>query len=132
MKSAAAALCLVAGAAFAHPDHSPYDAPGALWKLIEMDGKPFTANVLLEFPQIGRIQGTAPCNRFQAEMWAAYPWFQVENIAATRCACPDLAEETRFFGALRAMSFAESADGFLILTGEKDGSMVFTPALSAE
>lgn len=128
MKRLAAAFGLAVMAAVvavAHENHSPYDAPGVLWQLSEIDGKPFAARALLEFPGIGRISGQAPCNRFSGEFWSAYPWFDPGPLSATRRACPDLAEEDRFFEALERMTLAEADHEFLILTDDARGSMVF-------
>jgi len=126
------ALCLVATMVQAHYGHSPFDAPGIRWQLIEIDGKPFPANVLLEFPGIGSLTGEAPCKRFHAEIWSACPWFQPGRIAATRRACPDLAAEAQFFAALQAMTLAEADDKFLILTGENPNAMVFSRVPAGE
>ncbi|MEZ5799138.1 MAG: META domain-containing protein [Paracoccaceae bacterium] len=132
MKPLVLALGLAAMPVSAHEGHSPFDDPGSLWQLIEIDGKPFKAKALLEFPEIGRMAGRAPCNRFSASLWSAYPWFQPGPIAATRSACPDLAEESRFLEALGRMTLAEADGDILILTGDSRDSMVFTRLVSGE
>ncbi|MDQ2090774.1 META domain-containing protein [Marimonas arenosa] len=132
MKALAAALCLTALPCAAHDSHSPFDAPGVIWRLIELDGKPFRSKAVLEFPEVGTITGECPCNRFRGEMWSAYPWFDPGPLAATRRACPDLADETRFFAALERMTLAEADHELLILTDDEGGAMVFTRAASGE
>ena len=124
------AICMATPPVPAHEGHSPYDAPGILWQLIDLNDKPYEAQATLEFPEIGRIQGQAPCNRFFGEMWAAYPWFKLDGVAATRRACPDLEAESLFFTTLQQMSLAEHAEGYLILTGDDGQVMVFKPVLT--
>lgn len=127
-----AALAVCAPMGQAHGTHSPYAAPGEVWQLIELDGAPFSASATLEFPEIGQLVGNAPCNRYRAEMWAAYPWFKLDNIAATRRACPDLALETRFFDTLKSMNLSEADGDVLILTGDGRRSMVFRRAATSD
>lgn len=125
MKAWGLALALSTLPVAAHEGHSPFDDPGSLWGLIEIDGKSFSSNALLEFPKIGRMTGQAPCNRFSAALWSTYPSFQPGPIAATPRACPELEDETRFFDALARMTLAEADGDILILTGEGRESMVF-------
>lgn len=123
---------MAATPASAHPNHTPFETPGDLWRLVELDGKPFEARATLRFPRTGRIEGEGPCNRWFGTMWSAYPWFRPEGIASTRQACPDLALETAFLAALGHMNFAEAVEGVLILTGDDGASMVFRRAESRE
>lgn len=66
------------------------------FRLIELDGAPFAARATIRFGEEGRVTGQAPCNRYFATQTLAYPWVNVENIGATRMACPDLDIEARF------------------------------------
>lgn len=119
----AAALC--ASPATAHDGHSAYNAPGHVWRLVELDGAPFPALATLSFPATGRIEGQAPCNRYFGEMWQVYPWFRAEKIASTRRACPDLGLEQAFLEALGRMTLAEASEELLILTDDARGVMIF-------
>lgn len=102
-----------------------YGAGDKTWKLIELDGAPFTARATLTFPEPGRITGQAPCNRFNSTQNAPYPWFEMGEAMTTRMACPEMAEETRFLSALSAMTQSEVLGNSLILRNETGGEMVF-------
>lgn len=125
MKTLALLLLLLAQPVIAHKNHTPYDAPDRVWQLVELNGEPFTDKALLRFPRPGRIEGQAPCNRFFGTMWAAYPWFKAEKIAATRMACPALESESLFLKSLVEMTTAEVTDSELFLRGEGDQIMRF-------
>ncbi|UYV36653.1 META domain-containing protein [Rhodobacteraceae bacterium D3-12] len=109
----------------AHGNHPPFDAPGHVWQLIELNGAPFTARATLTFPEPGKLAGQAPCNRYFGKMWGDYPWFKAGQIGATRRACPELAAEQAFLKALGEMSQADASDSHLLLTGAGRQSMVF-------
>lgn len=102
-----------------------YGAADKEWQLIELDGKPFDAKATLTFPEVGRIAGQAPCNRYSGSMTVPYPWFKAGPIAATKRACPDLASETAFFSALDAATLSEVLNDTLILSNTDGLSMVF-------
>lgn len=102
-----------------------YGAADKEWQLIELDGKPFDAKATLTFPEVGRIAGQAPCNRYAGSMTVPYPWFKAGPIAATKRACPDLASETAFFSALDAATLSEVLNDTLILSNTDGLSMVF-------
>lgn len=104
---------------------SGYGAQETQWTLIEIDGIPFSARATLEFPEEGALLGQAPCNTYQGQQSAPYPWFKAERIAVTRMACPDLEAETVFFEALGAMTLAEVAGDTLLLSTEDGRKMVF-------
>ena len=123
-----ALLWCLAAPAHAHDDHGPYDDPGTVWQLTQLNGAPFTDMAYLEFPEIGRIEGQAPCNRFFGEMWSTYPWFKPEDIATTRMACPALKSEAIFLQTLGRMTLAEITDNWLLLTSDDGQSMGFIPA----
>ena len=102
-----------------------YGGADRIWVLREIDGDPFEARATLTFPNPGQIAGAAPCNSYTAAMTVPYPWFDAGPIAATRMACPDLAAETRFFGALEAAELSEVAGDTLILSNTAGLSLVF-------
>ncbi len=105
-----------------------YGGAGKNWTLTEIDGARFQAAATLSFPEPGRISGTAPCNRYSADMTAPYPWFEATGIIATRTICPDMAAETVFLSALAAMRFSEILNDLMILTNDSGAEMVFTAA----
>ncbi|MEM9853157.1 MAG: META domain-containing protein [Pseudomonadota bacterium] len=96
------------------------------WQLEELDGQAFTERATLTFPEKGRIAGQGPCNRFFGRQSAPYPWFEASALAASRMACPALAEEARFFEALQAMGIAEISGDVLILSDDSGRRMVFS------
>jgi heat shock protein HslJ len=132
MRSALVCLLFAATPVLSHDNHAPFDAPGHVWQLIELQGARFAAKATLHFPEPGKLAGDAPCNRYFGAMWGDYPWFKAGRIAATRRACPDLAEESRFLQALETMSQAEATQTHLILTGDDGQSMVFRLIQSPE
>ncbi len=103
-----------------------FGAGDTLWKLQEIDRKPFDAHATLRFEGRGRIAGQAPCNRYRGRMNAPYPWFEATGITTTKTACPALAREAAFLGSLGRMTLAEVAGGTLILSDDKGRQMVFT------
>ncbi|WP_318527815.1 META domain-containing protein [Defluviimonas sp. WL0050] len=103
-----------------------YGAGNGSWQLTEIDGVPFPARATLSFPEPGRIAGEAPCNIYSGRMDAPYPWFEAKDLAVTRRACPDLAEETTFFEGLSAMTLSEISGDTLILSTPDGREMVFT------
>ena len=125
MKRIVLAALLAASPAQAHDNHAPFDAPGHVWQLVEMNGAPVSARVTLGFPDPGRLAGQAPCNRYSGAMCGVYPWFKAGRIAATRRACPDLALESTYLKTLEAMTQAEASANHLILTGDSGQSLVF-------
>ena len=68
--------------------------PDAVYRLISIDGTTVAYEATLQFPQVDRITGQAPCNRYSAAQLASFPDIEIEAIAATRMACPDLASTT--------------------------------------
>ena len=63
-----------------------YGASDRSWVLQEIDGLPFEASALLQFPEEGKIAGNAPCNSYNGTLSAPYPWFEIKDLAATRAA----------------------------------------------
>ncbi|MBU2992615.1 META domain-containing protein [Octadecabacter sp. 1_MG-2023] len=104
---------------------SKFTDPEAEYQLAEIDDAPFTALATISFPEEGRVEGQAPCNRYFATQTAPYPWFALEGIGATRMACENLAAESAFFAALEVMTLSEVQGGTLILSNVDGRSMVF-------
>ena len=104
---------------------SGYAGTDATWRLAELHGAPFAPPATLRSPAEGEVAGEGPCNAFRAPQAEPYPWIRIGPIAATRRACPALAEERRFFAALEAATLAEASDAVLILTDEAGREMVF-------
>lgn len=110
---------------FADETITGYGGADAVWRLTELDGAPFTASATLEFGEDGAVFGQAPCNRFTALQSVPYPWIEIGPIAATKMACPDLAAEGDFFGALEAMTLVEVSGPVMILSNDDRREMVF-------
>lgn len=104
---------------------SGYADPGAIYELEEIAGVPFEAMATIVFPDQGRAEGRAPCNRWFAAQSAPYPWIDLGPIGATKRACPDLEAEVQFFKFLESASLAEVSGSVLILTDEDGQSAVF-------
>lgn len=104
---------------------SAYADPTATYRLAELDGAPFLASASIRFPERGRVTGDAPCNGFHARQTLPYPWISIEDIAATRRACPDLGAEAAFLLALESATLAEVQGDTLILADPNGSEMVF-------
>ncbi|NVO57458.1 META domain-containing protein [Rhodobacteraceae bacterium B1Z28] len=105
-----------------------YGAADQTWILQEINGQPYPASALLQFPEAGRIEGNAPCNSYQGTLAAPYPWFEIKDLTATRAACAGLEAEGFYFAALMAMTQSEVAGDVLILRNEDGYEMVFKAA----
>lgn len=105
-----------------------YGASDRSWVLQEIDGQPFEASALLQFPEEGKIAGNAPCNSYNGTLNAPYPWFEIKDLAATRAACATLEAEGMYFAALLAMTQSEVSGDVLILRNEDGHEMVFKTA----
>jgi len=105
-----------------------YGAADQTWVLQEIDGQPYAPNVLLQFPEAGKIAGNAPCNSYTGTLSAPYPWFEVTDLSATRAACEDLEAEGIYFAALMAMTQSEVSGDVLILRNDAGHEMVFKTA----
>ncbi|EBA16075.1 hypothetical protein RSK20926_05667 [Roseobacter sp. SK209-2-6] len=103
-----------------------YGAADRVWTLQQINSVDFPAKGILTFPAKGQIAGQAPCNSFHGKQSAPYPWFQVEQIATTRRACPEMKQEMQFLTSLAEMREAEVSGSVLILRNENGGEMLFT------
>lgn len=102
-----------------------YGAAKRTWHLTEVDEQAVTYEATLRFPEAGLITGDAPCNTYFATMTVPYPWFEAQDIAATRRACPELASETAFLLALSQMTLSEVLGDTLILSTPEGRKMLF-------
>jgi len=125
MKPLLFALLFALAACLKDETISGYADPAAIYRLTELNGRPFTARATIGFAEPGTVAGEAACNRYSANQAAPYPWISIGPIAATKRACPDLAQEAAFFAALASATLAEVAGDTLILSDEVGGQMVF-------
>ena len=102
---------------------SAFVPDGKTWYAISMKARPFTSELFIEFPEEGVIRGQGPCNSFSATQTEPYPWFNAENIVATKASCPDIQEEQIFFIRLRMVTEIEVAGSVMIMT-DKDGDEI--------
>ncbi len=103
-----------------------YGGADAVWQLVEVNGQSFSARAEIEFPAEGDVTGQGPCNSFSGKQTLPYPWIKIENLAATRAACPDLEAEGAFFAMLMAASQVEIAGDTMILSSDHNLQMIFT------
>jgi len=122
---AALILALALSACMKDETISGYAPAGAVFALQSIDGDAFPASATLTFPEKGRIAGQAPCNSYSGAQSVPYPWFEVQAIAATRRACPDLQAEQTYFATLSKMTLAEVSGSTLILSNDAGLKMVF-------
>ena len=118
-------LLLALSACQADESISGFVKPEADWKLISIAGENFNANGTISFPEKGRVIGRAPCNQFQAEQSAPYPWFELGPIMSTKRACPDLAAENLMLQSLAKMTISEVSGDALILSNDAGLEMLF-------
>lgn len=107
---------------------SGYAPENTTWMLESINGSPFAAGTTIQFPEKGKIIGTAPCNGFRAKQSVPYPWFAVDEIVATEMACPQLAAETQFFDTLQEMTLSEVSGDTMILSNDDGTQMLFRAA----
>lgn len=104
------------------------DAPAATrqtWQLSEIDGASFSARATLLIEAEGKVVGQAPCNRYLGQIEGSYPIFKLGRITTTKMACPELAAEALFLGALQTMTRAKLSDTTLLLSNASGTEMVF-------
>lgn len=96
-----------------------------VWRLTEMDGATVQTPITIQFGPRGTVTGQAPCNRYQALQTVPYPWFRLEGLVSTKRACPDLAQESRFFETLQSMTLSEVSGPILLLRTESGAVLAF-------
>jgi len=104
---------------------SGYVSSESTWVLSELDGAPFSASATISFPEPGRVEGQAPCNRYFGNQQAPYPWIALSEIGATKMACSDLPAEAEFLKALEEMTLVEVSGETLIMSNDAGREMVF-------
>lgn len=119
-------LCLAA--CKADETVTAYGAADITWRLVEIDNRPFPAQVNLSFPKPGRLQGRTPCNSFTGIMDAPYPWFDLQDLSVTEIACDDLKPGIEYLRALQDMTLSEVSGETLILSNVAGREMVFIAA----
>lgn len=118
--AALAALALTGCVVASHETEVPegnWLLPGTTWKLVELNGEPFTAQATATLTPEGRVTGQAPCNAFNATYVGHWPDLRFNAVARTKMACPELAQETAFFAALNKVTHAEMLSDSMLLTG---------------
>lgn len=121
-------LCLAAvmlGGCFQDETLAAYGAEGKTWHLHSIDGADFAPRATIIFGEKGGVSGQGPCNSWFGTQTAPYPWFALENIGASKKACPALPQESTYFAALRDMSLAEVSGDILILSNDAGRRMEF-------
>jgi len=74
---------------------------GGSWQLVELNGRPESGGITLEFGPDNSATGTAPCNQYFGAYTAGSDFsFTLPQVGATRRACPALALESEYFSAL--------------------------------
>jgi heat shock protein HslJ len=104
---------------------SGYVDQTAVFHLVEFDAIPYQGAATISFPETGQVRGQGPCNTYAAQQSAPYPWFSIGPLRATRRACDDLVQETRFFRALESMTVIEVSGTVVILRNDAGRKMVF-------
>jgi heat shock protein HslJ len=108
----------------------PADEDLYWWRLVAIDGQPYTARALIAYPDDRtRIVGQGPCNRFTAtRVTTPFPTDAVTGITATEMACDDLAAEQQFFAALAEMQRMGVGIGALYMVNDAGRRLDFVPA----
>lgn len=111
----------------AEPAAKPY-----YWKLVAIDGAPFTASARIAFPETAdgqkRVIGDGPCNSFSGTVVSEpFPTTRIEDVVATERACADMAAEQAFFSALSEMTGEGVGIGYLYFVNDAGRRMDFKP-----
>ena len=102
-----------------------YAPHGVAFTLSRVNDQPANIAATLTLSANGAIRGQGPCNGYFSQITAPYPWFELDAIAATRRACPNLAAETQYFDLLKSMTLAEVAGGTILLSNDAGQSLEF-------
>ena len=76
-----------------------YGAAGQTWTIQEIERQPFATSAPPRFPKAGRITDNAPCNSYNCTLNAPYPWFEFDDLTATRATCAGPESEGIYFAA---------------------------------
>lgn len=93
-----------------------YGAADRVWTLKEFNGMPFEWPATLIFSKRGKLSGATPCNTFEADNLAPYPWFEAKNMQITARSCTEVHAEAAYLRALSLAEFSEVLDDTLMLT----------------
>ncbi|MEO0358568.1 MAG: META domain-containing protein, partial [Pseudomonadota bacterium] len=104
---------------------SAYAAVGKTYELVDLNGSTPSFPVTLRLGHKGAMSGQAQCNSYMTTTQDPYPWMNLTAIAATKRACPHLAEEAAFFDALESMTLAEAAGPVVLLSNDAGDEMEF-------
>lgn len=118
------ATILIAGCTQNDETFTAY-TPQGTYVLSEINGTETTVETTLTIGENGQFSGRAACNSYNATSIVPYPWFEVTGIAATKMACPNLADEQTYFATLQSMTLAESSSTVLILSNDANESLTF-------
>ncbi len=101
------------------PDEAPpmKDLATITWVLTHADDKQVTYDATLVFDAEDRISGQAPCNEYFSSLTRNETSVAIGAIAATKMACPRLAEETVYFNALSGVSMVSMSTTEVVLEG---------------
>jgi heat shock protein HslJ len=92
---------------------------GTAWRLEDLAGAGVIdrARASLEFPDTGRVSGSASCNRFTGSVTVSGAAISFGPLATTRKICPEalMNQETRYLQALASAARFEVRDAFLYL-----------------
>ena len=124
-------LCASLTACTADETITAYGAGDRFWRVIEINGAAFEPTATISFAAAGTVTGKAPCNTFTARQMAPYPWIELGPIAATKRACPNLAQEAMFFETLSAVNTAHVLGDTMILTAVTEGETTAQMVLKA-
>ena len=120
-------ILIILGAASCGADEtvSAYGGADTVWRLVEMDKKPVTSDITIEFHDAGKVVGKVPCNRYMSQNSAPYPWIKLSPISSTRMACSELALEGRYLKTLATMTEVEVFQDTLVLRADNGAEMMY-------
>jgi heat shock protein HslJ len=89
------------------------------WQLMEIANKAVSDNltkrVNISFDAEGKVTGQAPCNRYFASWEQNGQQLSIQQVGATKMACPDLQQEQAFFAQLAKVDGFEIKQTILLL-----------------
>jgi len=116
--------CVLLLAACAAPAPSPAPAdPTGEWLLASLQGEPVADPMSLTL-RAGEASGVGPCNRFRGSAKLGGESIALGPLVATRRACPGLALENAWLGALTDATRFAVAGPVLTLFGPDDAALM--------